>query len=152
MTNKNKIAIAPIYTIKKRIGKNSIPKSKSNIDKLKKAKTKDKTECIGFIELITIHPDIIPPIAKIKKSICSILMSEGIWTPILSIRSRKLFLLSYRHIIGYKAYCIDVNKFIQAGLIKSNNKFGNSPNNNVKNTNIKATPNSYSFKSRVCFK
>ena len=77
ITNKNKIAIAPTYTIKNKIGKNSIPNINNKIDKLKKDKTKDKTECMGFVVLITVQPDIIPPRAKIKNKHSIILMSEG---------------------------------------------------------------------------
>ncbi len=85
-----------------------MPNNNKRIDKLKKVKTKESIEWIGLIELITIHADIIPPNPKIKKSKYSMLMSEGSWTLILSIRSRKLFQLSYRHFMLYRNFTISI--------------------------------------------
>ena len=65
-TNKNRIAIAPTYTIKKRILKNSTPNNNIKIEALAKATTKKNTECIGFFALTTKKPDIKAPDPKIQ--------------------------------------------------------------------------------------
>lgn len=65
-TNKNRIAIAPTYTIKKRILKNSTPNNNIKIEALAKATTKKNTECIGFFALTTKKPEIKAPDPKIQ--------------------------------------------------------------------------------------
>jgi hypothetical protein len=64
-TNKNKTAIAPTYTIRNVIGKNSRPSKKRRTDKLKKDKIRNRTENTGFFEITTINDEIIPNPAKI---------------------------------------------------------------------------------------
>ena len=54
-TNKNNIAIAPKYIIKKNKAKNSFSNKNNNIDDAKKLVTKNKTEWRGFLEIITIE-------------------------------------------------------------------------------------------------
>lgn len=51
--NKNNIAIAPTYMITKDNAKNSTSKYNNRTDDNKKTLIKDKTECTGFLELIT---------------------------------------------------------------------------------------------------
>jgi NADH:ubiquinone oxidoreductase subunit 6 (subunit J) len=58
-TNKNNTAIAPTYTINNNIAKNSVSSKSNNPAALQKTNTKNKTECIGFLELITIIPETI---------------------------------------------------------------------------------------------
>ena len=69
MTNKNNIAIAPTYTIKNNKAKNSIPNNSNKTEVFANVNTKENTECIGFVELITINPLIIVPIPNIQNKI-----------------------------------------------------------------------------------
>jgi hypothetical protein len=68
-TNKNRIAIAPTYTIIKRNAKYSAaPFSINNrrAEALANTKIKEKIECTGFVELITINPETVAPRANVQ--------------------------------------------------------------------------------------
>ena len=54
-TNKNNTATAPTYTTIKIIAKNSAPNNINKADVLIKLKIKNKTECTGFLEDMTIR-------------------------------------------------------------------------------------------------
>ena len=64
ITNKNNIAIAPTYTIKKINAINSTSNKIKSIAALVKATISQKTECTGFKADITIIPDKITPNAN----------------------------------------------------------------------------------------
>ena len=53
ITNKNKTAIAPTYTIINKKEKNSTPNNNSKHAKLKNVNTKKSTECTAFRSVIT---------------------------------------------------------------------------------------------------
>jgi hypothetical protein len=55
-TNKKRTAIAPTYTTKNTIAKKSNPKRIRSPEALQKTSIRNKTECTGFFERITIIP------------------------------------------------------------------------------------------------
>jgi hypothetical protein len=56
-TNKKSTAIAPTYTTKSNIAINSVSNKINKPAALQNTRTKKSTECIGFLEEITIIPD-----------------------------------------------------------------------------------------------
>ena len=64
-TNKNKTATAPTYTIKSSIAKNSAPIKTKRPVALKNVRIRKKTECTGFLVIITIIEEITAIIANI---------------------------------------------------------------------------------------
>jgi len=63
-TNKKRTAIAPTYTTKNTIAKKSRPKRIRSPETLQKTSIRNKTECTGFFERITIIPDKIVSVEK----------------------------------------------------------------------------------------
>ena len=66
ITNKKRTATAPIYTISSIIAKNSALENKKRIEVLKKTSIKNKTEWIGFFDVITNSDEVIINIDTIK--------------------------------------------------------------------------------------
>ena len=67
-TNKKRTATAPTYTISKIIAKNSAPAKTKIPDEFTNAKIKKRTECTGFLELITAMEDSTVILANNKKN------------------------------------------------------------------------------------
>lgn len=64
-TNKNRIAMAPTYTITNKIGRNSTPSNNKSNDALANARTNQKTLKIGFLDVITFQA--LKTVAKLQK-------------------------------------------------------------------------------------
>lgn len=87
-TNRNKIAIAPTYTIINRNAKYSAappwPISNKSADVLANTNIKEKIECTGFVELITINPETVAPNAKVQYNNSVIVVAVNI--PMFTLR------------------------------------------------------------------